>query len=104
MLNDHSKALSLVRSAKEFAANLAESVRTCTCMCVCRSSVLEKHLECILQESGFLSILCYNFATGCYNKQDFEMSVSWIRESIELGKTNPLVTSRSQVPCDVVIT
>ncbi|XP_042196670.1 testis-expressed protein 11 isoform X2 [Callorhinchus milii] len=40
------------------------------------------------KETGYLSLLCYNFGVETYQQKKYEESVFWLSQSYDIGKTN----------------
>ena len=49
------------------------------------------------KESGYLSMLCYNFGLDAFQKGSCESSVCWLKESYELGQGSSEVGAVKQV-------
>ncbi|XP_059142813.1 testis-expressed protein 11-like [Physella acuta] len=61
--------------------------------------LFEKAEEMLTQfpdEAGYLSKLSYNFGVDCYQERLFEMSITWIRESYNLGKDATNISKQMQ--------
>ncbi|XP_046374290.2 testis-expressed protein 11-like isoform X1 [Haliotis rufescens] len=48
------------------------------------------------RESGFLSMLCYNFGVDLYQKKKHDEAINWLRESFDLSKERKGVMPRNQ--------
>ncbi|XP_064629200.1 testis-expressed protein 11-like isoform X2 [Lineus longissimus] len=53
-------------------------------------------LHVLPKEGGFLSMLAYNFGVDCYRREQYEHSITWLRESFQTGKDQTSVGGKNQ--------
>lgn len=50
-----------------------------------------------LPKASYLAIVCYNFGVECFQRQEYECAVAWLKESVEIGKMGVPVDGKTQV-------
>jgi hypothetical protein len=54
-------------------------------------------MQVFFLQGAFLAMMCYNFGVDTYQKKMYEETVTWLRESFELGKGRNSIGSKNQV-------
>ncbi|KAM3867286.1 LOW QUALITY PROTEIN: testis-expressed protein 11 [Diretmus argenteus] len=67
----------------ESAISQGNNPEAVACMQRCKDMLLR-----LPKESGYLSLLCYNFGVDTYNLKKFEDSSSWLSQSYDIGRMN----------------
>ncbi|XP_048087587.1 testis-expressed protein 11 isoform X1 [Alosa alosa] len=67
------------------------------CMQRCREM-----LQRLPKETGYLSLMCYNFGVDSYNQKKYEESSFWLSQSYDIGKMNAKYSPGSEVQAKVL--
>ncbi|XP_072451289.1 testis-expressed protein 11 isoform X2 [Chiloscyllium punctatum] len=96
--NDVEKDLFKVHSYRaESAVIQCDHVNAVTCIQRCKDILLR-----IPKETGYLSLLCYNFGIDTYQQKKYEESAFWLSQSYDIGKIDKRYSPSSPVQAKVL--
>ncbi|XP_066505252.1 testis-expressed protein 11 isoform X2 [Hoplias malabaricus] len=68
-----------------------------SCMQRCKEMLLR-----LPKETGYLSLICYNFGVETYDQKKYEESSFWLSQSYDIGKLNPKYSPGSEMQAKVL--
>ncbi|XP_078402284.1 testis-expressed protein 11 [Cetorhinus maximus] len=96
--NDVEKDLFKVHSYQaESAVTQCDHKNAVTCIQRCKDMLLR-----MPKETGYLSLLCYNFGVDTYQQKKYEESVFWLSQSYDIGKIDKRYSPGSPVQAKVL--
>ncbi|XP_043561238.1 testis-expressed protein 11 [Chiloscyllium plagiosum] len=96
--NDVEKDLFKVHSYRaESAVIQCDHMNAVTCIQRCKDILLR-----IPKETGYLSLLCYNFGIDTYQQKKYEESAFWLSQSYDIGKIDKRYSPSSPVQAKVL--
>ncbi|KAK2891163.1 hypothetical protein Q8A67_013806 [Cirrhinus molitorella] len=81
----------------ESAVSQGQHQEAVSCIQRCKEMLLR-----LPKETGYLSLLCYNFGTDTYSQENHEESTFWLSQSYDIGKMNVKYSPGSEMQAKVL--